>query len=171
LDTSFSLGKGMVGGGCGGTWGRKQRQNRSQQKASRLYEGPVHQSLYIITVHGGRQNGYFLFVFSFFVMVMECGIRRETTMTEMVNDDEETSSSVIIYLFILEFIRFSLATPIPRWSGLLYDIYDDMDDIEIVFTQRIFKLRRFHFSLISYSMHIHNSGYEDDFLGGVDVTS
>jgi hypothetical protein len=77
----------------------------------------------------------FPFLFSFCVMEMEIGIRRETTMTEMVNDDEETSSSVIIYLFILEFIRFSLATPIPRWSGLLYDIYDDMDDIEIVFTQ------------------------------------
>lgn len=48
-------------------------------------------------------------------------------MTEMVNDDEETSSSVIIYLFTLEFIRFSLATSIPRWSGLLYDIYDMND--------------------------------------------
>lgn len=35
-----------------------------------------------------------------FVTKMEIGIRRKATMTEMVNDDEETSSSVIIYLFI-----------------------------------------------------------------------
>jgi hypothetical protein len=132
LDTSFLWVTANVGcGGCGGgTWGRKQRQNRCQQKASRLYEGPVHQSLYY---HGAWKGGGMVFFF-LFVMEMEIGIRRKATMTEMVNDDEETSSSVIIYLFILEFIRFSEATSIPRWSGQLYDIYD-MDDIEIVFTQ------------------------------------
>lgn len=79
-------------------------------------------------------------VISFFVCFVFCygdgnwHTSRETTMTGMVNDDEETSSSVIIYLFILEFIRFSLATSIPRWYGLLYDTYD-MNDIEIVFMQ------------------------------------
>ena len=69
-----------------------------------------------------------------FVTKMEIGIRRKATMTEMVNDDEETSSSVIIYLFIWNLFDSLKQPPFQVVWSVVYDIHD-MDDIEIVFTQ------------------------------------
>jgi hypothetical protein len=55
-------------------------------------------SLDNITVHGRDRKGC-----GYWWTEMEIGIRRKTTMTEMVNDDDETSASMIHLLVCFEF--------------------------------------------------------------------